>query len=179
MSDPRQKPLSPIVIGAYLLFYVALDFLSSSNELAPVGVYPWNPPPALSVVIAFFYGWKALPLLFCAAFASDVAVRDLPMTLGPTLPADAVISSCYALTGIILRRLKMDPGLPRQRDVSLIMGSGVVASFFCGLGVISIFVWADALDRDRFLMGLFRWWVGDAVGTSVTAPLLLLAISGR
>jgi two-component system sensor kinase FixL len=179
MSDQRQEPLSPIVIGAYLILYVALDFLSSSNELAPVGVYPWNPPPALSVVITFFYGWKALPLLFCAAFASDVLVRDLPMTLGPTLLADAAISSCYALTGIILRHSKMDPGLTRQRDVSLLMGSGVVASFLCGLAVISIFVWADALDRDRFLMGLFRWWVGDAVGISVTAPLLLLAISGR
>lgn len=177
MDDTPNKRLSVGLAAAYLVGYVALDWLSASNELAAVGVSPWNPPPALSIVLVFLYGWRAFPLLLAAAFAADMLVRDFPMPLGPTLMVDLVISLCYATAAMLLRRANIAISLVRQRDVVVLMGVGVGMSLLCGLGVVTIFIQTAAVSPEHFWTALFRWWVGDAVGITVTTPLLLLVLS--
>lgn len=166
-------------IIAYVALYVLLDRLSYINEMAPLGVTPWNPPPGLSLVFMLFYGWRAAPWLFVAAFAADLVVRWLPSPVSAELLGDLHLAITYSVAGLLLRRLKHDPALTRQRDVFLLLAVGTIAALVGAIGAVTAYHLTGVIDTAHYGAAMFRFWVGDAVGIAVTTPLILLIICHR
>ena len=173
------SPVRPGVMPAYLAAYVFLDWVSYANHLGPVNITPWNPPPGLSLVLVLLFGARAAPLLLIAALAADVIVRDVTLYPWASLAADASIAGIYAAAGMALRRLAVDPALPRQRHLVAFLSVGVVAALAAATVVVSIFLAGGAVAPGQWKAAVFRYWVGDAVGIAVTSPLLLLAMARR
>jgi len=167
----------PWIIAVYLVAYVLCDRLTFFNAMVPVGVTPWNPEPGLSVVLVMFHGRRAAPWPFVALFLADLVVRGLPGPLLGTIGAEFVLGCSYTLAGLTLRRLKVEPALSRERDVFILLAVGVGCAFVGALGAVNAYAAAGQIAAARYWPALFRFWVGDAVGISVTAPLVLLAIT--
>lgn len=155
--------------------YVLLDWVSYIDPLGPFNITPWNPQPALAVAWMMLGGLIHAPVVFATIVLADALIRDLPG--GPAVPivTAAVLAAGYAAIawalGILLRP---KPSLHTLRQLTVFIaivvpGTALIAAAFVG----ALFL-AGQLDADAALPGWLRFWVGDAVGILVTAPLLLV-----
>jgi len=156
--------------------YVALDWASYIYPLGPFNITPWNPPPALSIVWMMLGGLGYAPIIFGTIFVADLIIRHAPGGLLITALTSLILAGGYtAIAGTLRYFLKSDARLRDTRQLWLFVaitavGTAIVAGLYVGV------LWAtDFLVRESISAAVFRFWLGDAVGVLVTAPLLLLA----
>lgn len=158
--------------------YIALDWASDIDPLGPFNITPWNPQPALAVVWTMVAGIAQWPAIMATIVLADVIVRHGPGGYAVTLGASFVLAAGYAAMGLILRSVLRSGGLQTTRELALfvittIVGTGIVGGAFVSLlnvsGVLTVPL------QDAWL----RFWLGDAVGILVTAPLLLAFVDKR
>ena len=159
--------------------YIALDWASYIQPLGPFNITPWNPQPALAIVWMLLGGLRHAPAVGVTIIAADVLVRHAPGGSAVTLGTALVLTAGYGAIAAALRRLLRDPGLHGARDLAVFAalvaaGSALVATVFVGLLRL-----AGLLGAAPFGDAWLRFWVGDAVGVLVTAPLLLAAADTR
>src|SRR5687768_6877643 len=153
--------------------YLLLDWVSYIHPLGPFNITPWNPQPALAIAWMLLGGLAHAPAVFAAIFLADVLVRDVGswVTAGTAL----VLTGGYAGIAAAFRvLLHPKPGLQTLRQLTLfialvIPGTALIAAVF--VGVLHA---AGSLGDAGILPAWLRFWVGDAVGVLVTAPLLLV-----
>ncbi len=156
--------------------YIGLDWASYIAPLGAFNITPWNPQPALAIAWMLLAGFRLVPVLFVAVFAADVLVRHAPAGYEVTFLTAATLTLGYALIAWLLRsRLRIDSRLRSTRDLALLAvvtlaGTGVVGASFVG-----VLHGAGALASESVAPGWLRFWLGDAVGVLVTAPLFLVA----
>jgi two-component system, LuxR family, sensor kinase FixL len=155
--------------------YVALDWASYIDPLAPFNITPWNPQPALAIAWMMLTSTVQLPAVLAAIVLADIVVRQAPGGYAITFLSALVLAGGYAAIAAFLKHSVRDAGLHTARDLTLftavvLAGTGLVGAAFVGL--LSV---AALLPRDAFPAAWLRFWLGDAVGILVTAPLLLAA----
>lgn len=156
----------------YTLLYVALEWLSYRYELAPIGITPWNPAPALSAALLLRGGALYVPWLFVASLLADALVRDMP-SWPYSLATAAGTAVCYAIAAAALRAWR-PPQLPLQRlsnaiTFMTVTGAAVAAAValqgFAAIATGQIAgPWNDWAVRN---------WTGDFSGILVLTPLLI------
>lgn len=156
--------------------YVALEWASYIYPLGPFNITPWNPPPALSIVWMMLGGLAYAPIVFATIFIADVIVLDAPGGLLITALTSLVLAGGYTVIAGTLRYfLKSDYRLSDTRQVWVFVavtagGTAIVGACYVGL------LWSNGFFVGGSLAAaVFRFWLGDAVGVLITAPLLLLA----
>jgi signal transduction histidine kinase len=159
--------------------YIALDWASYIQPLGPFNITPWNPQPALAIVWMLLGGLQHAPAVAATIVLADVLVRHTPGGWAVTLGAALVLTGGYGAIAAVLRRLLRDPGLHGTRDLTTfaavtLLGAALVATVFVGM-----LAGAGLLHDAPFSDAWLRFWVGDAVGVLVTAPLLLTAADAR
>ena len=159
--------------------YIALDWASYIQPLGPFNITPWNPQPALAIVWMLLGGLRHAPAVAATIVLADVLVRHAPGGYAVTLGTALVLTSGYGALAAALRRLLRDPGLHGARDLAVFatlvaVGSAVIATVFVGMLRL-----AALLPDTPFSDAWLRFWIGDAVGVLVTAPLLLSAADAR
>lgn len=155
--------------------YIALDWASYVYPLGPFYVTPWNPQPALAVVLVMLGGLGNTLAVLGAIFLADVVVRDAPGGYLVSFLGAVLLAAGYAAIGWILGRRVGDPALRRLRDLAIFCGVVAGGSAVVGLAYMSALHAWDQLAGTNFVRGWLRFWVGDLVGILVTAPLLLAA----
>lgn len=164
-----------VVIAAYLLAYVALDWVSYVAPYGPLGITPWNPPPGLSVFVVMRYGPTMVPWVFAAALLAEVLVRGIAAAWPVVLLACAWLAVGYAGATLLLQRVfKFDGTFGTLRDATIFAGTAVVATLGIGLVYIGIFAAAGVVPAEAFLRTVGQFWIGDVIGIVVTTPLLLV-----
>jgi signal transduction histidine kinase len=155
--------------------YVLLDWVSYIEPLGPFNITPWNPQPALAIVWMVLGGLAHAPAVFVTIFGADALIRQVPAGYGVTLLTALTLTLGYTGIAWALRvLLRPRPSLDTVRQLTLFVSSvmpatAVVAAAFVGVLYASGFIAASAA-----LPGWLRFWIGDAVGVLVTAPLLLV-----
>jgi len=156
--------------------FIALDWASYIYPLGPFNITPWNPPPALSIVWMMLGGLGYAPIVCGTIFVADIIIRQAPGGLLITVLTSLVLAGGYtAIAGTLRYFLKSDSRLRDTRQLWLFVavttvGTGIVGGIYVGT------LWAtDFMVRESIPAAVFRFWLGDAVGVLVTAPLLLLA----
>jgi two-component system, LuxR family, sensor kinase FixL len=154
--------------------YIALDWVSYIHPLGPFNITPWNPQPALAIVWMLLGGLYHAPAVLATIFVADVVIRHTPGGYGITLITAVTLACGYAGIAWLLRSfVRPVPGLRSTRQLTLFTvivaaGTGIVGAAFVGA------LWfADFLKGTPVLEAWVQFWVGDAVGALVTAPLLL------
>ena len=153
--------------------YLLLDWVSYIHPLGPFNITPWNPQPALAIVWMLLGGLVHAPVVLATIFFADALVRGVAS--GVTLATALVLTVGYAAIAAALRMLlRPKAGLHTLRQLTLfvaivIPGTAVIAAAF--VGVLSA---AGSLADEAAFRAWLRFWVGDAVGVLVTAPLLLV-----
>lgn len=159
--------------------YIALDWASYLQPLGPFNITPWNPQPALAIVWMLLGGLRHAPTVAATIVLADIVVRHAPGGYAITLGTALVLTAGYGAIAAALRRLLRDAGLHRAGELAvfaavLAAGSALVATAFVGMLDL-----AGLLRAAPFHEAWLRFWVGDAVGVLVTAPLLLAAADAR
>ena len=117
----------PAVAGLYLLAYWGLDWISFIFPAKTFDITPWNPPVAASFVLVFLMGCRWAPMLFLAAFSSNLVVRHLAAPLPITLIVDLAEAIIYTAAASAMRRFSVDPDLNSLRDVLVFIAIAVAA----------------------------------------------------
>jgi two-component system sensor kinase FixL len=157
--------------------YLVLDWASYIAPLGPFNITPWNPQPALAIVWMLIAGTASAPTVFVTIVLADALIRDIPADSSVGILAALVLTAGYAGIAAALRALlRPRPTLDSLRQLTAFVavvagGTALLAAAF--VGVLHA---AGVLDAVTVLTGWLRFWVGDAVGVLVTAPLLLAAV---
>ena len=136
------------------------------------------PPTGLALAAMVSFGPRLWPGVLIGAAITNAWVGTAP---GP-LVGIAVGNTLEALVGwyLLCRVAKVDMGFARLRDVLAFLLFGVllatVVSATIGVGSLLLFGAIEGSDVGTVWL---IWWLGDAGGAAVVAPLLLVAARGR
>lgn len=158
---------------AFVVLYVALDWASYVSPLLQLNVTPWNPAPALGLLLIIRRGRWAIAVLFVSIVASEILVRHVPGGLLITLWLGFIMTSGYFVMGLLLKRYFPDGGLfTGSRGLLPWSAIVVVGSLTNGLLFISQLLVTGLLPQTNWVDAVMRFWVGDGVGIFITMPLL-------
>ena len=159
--------------------YVLLDWVSYIEPLGAYNITPWNPQPALAVVWMLLGGLRHAPAVFGTIVVADLLVRGLP--IGGVVIANALVLALgyAAIAWRMSRLLRPEPNLHSLRQLTLFIALVVPATAVIALVFVTVISALGQLAPTDFLSGWLRFWVGDAVGVLVTAPLLLVVADSR
>jgi PAS domain S-box-containing protein len=161
-----------IRLAAVAVAYVGAARLGIELSVAHGVITPVWAPTGIALAALVLFGPRLWPAVALGAFIANA-------TSGASLAEAASISVGNTLEAVVgatlLRRVGFRPALDRVRDVfALIVLAGVVSTAVSATnGVTTLWISGDvpssSLGSDWLL-----WWIGDAMGALIVAPLLLV-----
>ena len=155
--------------------YLLLDWVSYIDPLGPFNITPWNPQPALAITWMLLGGLVHAPAVFATIFLADALIRNVPAGFGVTVLTALALTAGYATIAFELGALlRPKPSLHSLRQLTVFIGVVVPGTAIIAAGFVGVLYAAGMLEPHAVVPGWLRFWVGDAVGVLVTAPLLLV-----
>ena len=176
MTDPRAKPtrlgvryvataaaLSVVYFGAAKF---GLSFAFTTKQVTAV----W-PPTGVAVVALLLFGSRVWPGLLLGAFAAN-ATQGEPIATATGIAIGNTVGLIVA--AFVLRRVvRFDNTLARLRDViGLLLGAIVAATITASNGVANLAL-GGIIPSSAYGSVWRVWWMGDAMGILLVAPVLL------
>jgi signal transduction histidine kinase len=158
--------------------YILLDWASYIDPVGPFNLTPWNPQPALAIAWMLLGGMRHAPAVLATIFAADFLVRGAPGGLAITALSSVTLAGGYAAVAWLLQSLLRERTLRSTRDLTLFATVVFGGTAIIGAAFVGALRGAGLLGEEQVLAGWLRFWIGDAVGILVTAPLLL-AVADR
>jgi len=155
--------------------YIALDWASYIDPVGPFNITPWNPQPALAIVWMMLGGLVHAPAVLAAILIADIVVRHAPGGYAVTVMTALALTGGYAAIAWTLKLLLSDTSLRSTRQLTIFVTVVVAGTGMLGAGFIGVLHVAGVLAETAFGNAWIRFWIGDAVGILVTAPLLFAA----
>jgi two-component system, LuxR family, sensor kinase FixL len=153
--------------------YLLLDWVSYIHPLGPFNITPWNPQPALAIAWMLLGGLVHAPAVLATIVLADVIIRDVPH--GITLFTALTLTAGYAGIASALRLLlRPRPSLHSLRQLTLFIALVIPLTALIAGVFVGVLYAGGALGQATAFAAWLRFWVGDAVGVLVTAPLLLV-----
>lgn len=162
------------LIGFLLLFlsyFITAKLGLQLNAVSGFATLVW-PPTGISLAVLFLFGFRFWPAVtlgaFLVNFFSGASIFvSLGIALGNTLEA---------LTGsYLLRKFGFNPSLNRLSEAFKLILLGAVLSTLISatIGTFSLTI-GRIIGSEQFYHTWLAWWVGDALGNLVVAPLLFI-----
>jgi signal transduction histidine kinase len=131
------------------------------------------PPTGIALAAAYLFGWRIWPGLCIGAFAATASTGAplgfaLITAIGNPLPA--------MVTVMIVRRWRggQAAGLHDVTDAVLLTSMGAILTPVLSAGIGVAGLWLNGMIPLAILAKVFTsWYVGDAVGAAVLAPILI------
>jgi signal transduction histidine kinase/CheY-like chemotaxis protein len=161
-----------IVGGLAVLYFVAAKLGLLLAALSPSATPVW-PPTGIAFAACLMLGYRVWPAIFVGAFLANVTNAG---SVGTSL-AIAAGNTLEALVGAYLvNRLANGPGVfDRARDIFAFVGLAALASTTVSatIGLASLTLGGYA-QWAGFGPVWLTWWLGDATGNLIFAPLIVL-----
>jgi len=155
--------------------YIAFDWASYIDPVGPFNITPWNPQAALAIAWMMLGGLLHAPAVLATVLLADVIVRGLPGGWLVTGMTALALTGGYAAIAGALKSLLSDTGLRSTRQLTIFCAAVIAGTCAVGACFIGILNAAGLLTGATFGEAWLRFWIGDAVGVLVTAPLLFAA----
>ena len=168
----RDRPLSLLLaIGLLAAVYYGAARLSLSLALIDDVVTPLWPPTGIALVALLMLGYRVWPGVALGAFLVNLGTVPSPL-------AAATIAAGNTLAPLIAAGLLKAAGfrgeLDRMRDVlALVLLGGLGAMTVSATFGANTLVRFGEVTPGAFVPTWLVWWVGDATGVLIFAPLLL------
>jgi signal transduction histidine kinase/CheY-like chemotaxis protein len=164
-----------VALGVTALYLLAakLGLLFSVQAQQVSAIWP---PTGLALAVTVKLGRRALPGVFLGAFLANVTTAE-PAAVAAGI---AVGNTLEAVAGAsLLRWAGFDGALARVRDVLALLGAALVSPLVsAAIGTASLGL--GGVQPGRLLPDLWwLWWLGDALGALVIAPVLFAWTSGE
>ncbi|HZA12912.1 MAG TPA: MASE1 domain-containing protein, partial [Myxococcaceae bacterium] len=167
-----KRTLYAVQLASLLAAYVITARLGLQlDAVSGFATLVW-PPSGIALAGLLLFGRRLWPAIAVGAFAVNAAagaplVSALAIAAGNTLEALAAVA--------LLQWVRVDLSLGRVRDVLalLLLGAVVSTAISATLGVLSLWL-GGAVEASAIAETWRAWWVGDALGVLIVAPLLLV-----
>lgn len=170
MTVPRYLRDAAVFVPCYLL----LDWVSYIHPLGDFNITPWNPQPALAIVWMLIAGLAYAPTVFATIVLADAVIRDLPAHSAVGVLAALILTAGYATIALALGKLLRPlPTLHNLRQITIFVAVVAIGTAVIAAAFVAVLHASGVLESGSVVAGWLRFWVGDAVGVLVTAPLLL------
>lgn len=159
--------------AAFVIAFIALDWVSFFHPMSGLDITPWNPQSALAIafLVAAPGRWWAVAL---AMLCADNLVRTDGPFASSVLSVAAQTLGDAAIARALVRTLGPRPQLGTRKEfVSFLLVTAVGTLGTAVLHVLSLAVFG-APQASRVPLAIYRAWVGDGVGVLVILPILLL-----
>lgn len=168
----KQQSLTYTFIGLgfsvvyILLAKLGLTFTSVADNITLI----W-PPTGFALFVLLVFGLRYWPWISIGAFAINVST-DIPVLAAAGI---AVGNTLEAVAGMYLLKINgFNNHLSRVRDVLLLvfLAAAISTLISASIGAFSLAIFG-VISWDIFTKAWTTWWMGDAMGNLVIAPLLL------
>jgi signal transduction histidine kinase len=183
LPDPlaRLQPASVLhqlaTAGAFLIAYVALEWISFIHEYRNVPITPWN--PGLGVVFALMVlgGARYAAVLFAGVVIAETTVLQTSLQWPIVLGIAAIFAAVYGSAAALARKyVWLDTGLHHLRDVFVLLATGLAGAALVALLLSTLLLMNGQLEWGDVVVASVPLLVGDVIGIAVMTPLLLRAI---
>jgi integral membrane sensor domain MASE1 len=155
-------------IAVLAALYVAGARLGLALSFSHEHVTSVWPPTGIAVAALMIFGFRVWPGIFIGALVANL-LDGAPLPVAAGIAVGNTLAPLAAAA--LMRRLRVRPSLERLRDVLwLALGGGLGAmTISATLGTAVLYA-----AGENKVTALWRiWWVGDAMGVIILAPLLL------
>jgi signal transduction histidine kinase len=159
--------------------YVLLDWGSYVHPLYGLNITPWNPGPALAIVMLLRHGWTLLPVLALAIVAADVVNRDLGFSLHLLAGAAALAVGYWAMSEVLRRRTFGAQIFENRKELTVWAAIVLIACLLNSALYVTVLTLVGDVARANWDDALKVHWLGDAVGIAVTMPVLWMLSDAR
>lgn len=165
---------------AFVIVYVALDWVSYLHALHGLNITPWNPSLPLGLACSLRYGRSATIPWFVAILLGEIVIRGLPAPLLTTIALSGSLMVSYAAIAEVLRsHVTAGDVLTDQRHLLSWLGIVIVGTLATSCIYISLLHVADLIPVGDWVLALVRFWIGDFVGIVVTMPFFWMLLEHR
>ena len=159
---------------AFVVVYVALEWVAYSHEYQGVPVTPWNPGLGVAfgliVLRSAVYGFA----LFAGVVLAEILVLRTDLTWSSILVIAVVVAASYTVAaGVARRRLRLDVAMDHVRDVLVLMSAGTAGAGIVALLLGALLLADPVAGNDDLSKSMLPLFVGDVIGIAVVTPLLL------
>lgn len=176
---PKLAPLPWVVVVGYVIAFLVLDWASFIRPLQGLNITPWNPQPALAVAL-LMASRRLWWVVVGSLLAADVLVRGVPGDpLVLLLAAGGLTCSYLAMAAALDSRPGSDWRLSSGADVIWFLVIVALGALLSGAVYVGIYSAGAVLLPGPTWKALMRYWIGDAVGMTVTLPILLVAMDAE
>jgi PAS domain S-box-containing protein len=157
-------------LTALAVAYVAAAKLGIELSVAHGVITPVWAPTGIAIAALFLFGTRLWPAVALGALLAN-ATSDASIGVSAAIAVGNTLEAVVA--GELLRRAGVRPALDRVRHVlALILLAATVAPLIAATnGVTALSI---AGDVDSYGSEWLLWWVGDAMGALIVAPLILV-----
>ena len=159
-------------VGAIaLIYFLASQFAISTLTLSPE-MYPMWPAAGIAQVALLLFGRQLWPGIAIGGFLFSLTSPSANLAIAFISASGRALQ---AWTGTyLLQRINFSPGLDRLKDVLGIVGLAAFGSTLINSTIGSIVQCLTGLSDWSNLGTIWgTWWVGDAMGILLIAPLIL------
>ena len=151
------------VLAARLGFLFAFSAEQVTTVWAPSGI---------AIAVLLLWGRALWPAVWMGAFAAN-AGTDAPLWTAAVVATGNTLEAVLA-TWALQQPTSFDPALRRTRDVMVFMIAAVLGSTVIAATIGATTLCAAGVQHwDRFLVLWSDWWLGDAMGVLIVAPVIL------
>jgi two-component system, LuxR family, sensor kinase FixL len=159
--------------------YIALDWASYIDPVGPFNITPWNPQHGLAITWLLLGGLQYTPAVLITEVIAEAVVRNLPGGYFIAALTSVTLTGGFVAIAWLLRMLLPDPGLRSTRHLTLFVTVVTAGTAISGLAFVGLLRGGDLLGATSVSEALIRFWIGDAVGILITAPLLLAVVDAE
>jgi two-component system sensor kinase FixL len=163
--------------GAFLVAYVALEWISFIHEYKNVPITPWN--PGLGVVFALMVlgGPRYAPVLFAGVVIAETTVLRTNLQWPIILGIAAIFALVYGAAAAVARKyVWLDASLHHLRDVFVLLATGLSGAVLVALLLSALLLANGQIEWGDMVVASVPLLVGDVIGIAVMTPLLLRAV---
>jgi PAS domain S-box-containing protein len=184
-SMPEITPAWPVAATATATAYALAAAGSLLLAPAPDIASPLYPSAGIALVSVLLFGWRMLPAIWLGSFVANLALMLSRVPFGVvTVAVPAAIGVGAALQAAagcaLVRRFQTMPlTLTEPREVArfFAFGAGLACLVSASVGNAALGI-AQVIPPAALGRSWLTWWLGDAIGVLVAAPLVL-ALIGR
>lgn len=160
-------------MAALAVAYVLTAELGLLLAFANENVTAVWPPTGLAVAVLVLAGSRFWPGILVGAVVANL-LNGAPVSTALAISIGNTLSPLVAAT--VLRRVGLRPTLERLRDVFALVFAGGVGSMLisASLGTAALALTGE-LDAGTAGLTWIVWWIGDAMGVVLVAPMILTA----
>lgn len=165
--------------------YAALGRLALTLAIPPGFSAPIWPSAAVALVAVLLGGYRYLPAVFLGAIGANLIVSlnlggDIS-TLRSMMPAILISAGATLQTAFAVFVIKKFNHVSNafntyQSIVSFVFWGGLIACLVNGFIGPATLYFFDILPAQALASSIFTWWVGDAIGVVLFAPMLLILL---